>query len=242
MRLLAIECATPTHSVALVQGERVLAEESYVAEGTRGGRLLPALDAVLRRAGVPADALEAIAVSIGPGSFTGVRVGVATAKGLALGTEAALVGVSTLRALAEGYCISEGVVCGLLDAGQGELYASLFSRSNGNLQRLREDAVLRPESLVEWLGKWKGMPYLIGNGAARYRGRLEELFSGGVQITEAGLVAVPAAAVVARIGLRQLRRRSTGERPDLVPVYLRRPEAEANWEKGRLRSPLAKVT
>ena len=242
MRLLAIECATPTHSVAVVQGERVLAEESYLAEGTRGGRLLPALDAVLRRAGMAPDALEAVAVSVGPGSFTGVRVGVATAKGLVLGTEAALVGVSTLEALAEGYSISEGLICGLLDAGQGELYAALFSRSSGKLQRLQEDAVLRPEALVEWLVEWKDTPHLIGNGAARYRGRLEEMFGVRAHITEAGLRAVPTAAVVARMGLRQLRQRASGERPEVVPVYLRRPEAEANWEKGRLRSPLAKVT
>ena len=117
MRLLAIETATPAHSVALVDDDRLLAEASYDAQGSRGRQLLPTVDHVLRKAGVAATDLGAVAVSIGPGSFTGLRVGLATAKGLALGTGAAVVGVSTMEALATAYePTMEIAICTLLDA------------------------------------------------------------------------------------------------------------------------------
>src|SRR2546426_8309889 len=96
MRMLAIETATPVQSVALLEDDRLLAEASYDAKGSRGGLLLPTVDHVLRKAGVAAKDLAAVAVSIGPGSFTGLRVGLATAKGLALGTGAGGCGCSLL--------------------------------------------------------------------------------------------------------------------------------------------------
>src|SRR5437899_6443151 len=103
MRMLAIETATLAQSVALLDDDRLLAEASYDAKGSRGGLLLPTVDHVLRKAGVATKDLDAVAVSIGPGSFTGLRVGLATAKGLALGSGTAGGGVSTLEALAAGY-------------------------------------------------------------------------------------------------------------------------------------------
>src|SRR2546430_12987241 len=89
MRVLAIETATPAQSVALLDEDRLLAEASYDAKGSRGGLLLPTVDHVLRKAGVAAKDLDAVAVSIGPGSFTRVRVGLATAKGPVLRARAA---------------------------------------------------------------------------------------------------------------------------------------------------------
>src|SRR6266516_1751556 len=118
MRILGIETATACQSVAVLDDTRVLAEAAASpAQGTRGGLLLPMLDTVLNKAGLRPDALDAVAVSVGPGSFTGVRVGLATAKGLTLATHARLVGVSTLEVLAAGYPLTEGLVCALLDAG-----------------------------------------------------------------------------------------------------------------------------
>src|SRR2546427_12276526 len=102
MRVLAIETATPAQSVALLDEDRLLAEASYDAKGSRGGLLLPTVDHVLRKAGVAAKDLDAAAGSIGPGSFTGLRAGLATAKCLALGRGPGGVGGSTLEARAGG--------------------------------------------------------------------------------------------------------------------------------------------
>lgn len=241
MRLLAIETATPAQSVALVEGDRLLAELFYEAKGNRGGVLLPTVDRVLKKAGLTARDLEAVAVSIGPGSFTGLRVGLATAKGLALGAGARLVGVPTLEVLAEGYALAEGTICALLDAHRGEVYMAVFRRTGDTLERLCPDAVLAPEAAASVLAQVAGPVHVIGSGAARYRERLQSALGERAHVTEEGLRAVPTAAVVARLGGRRL---GGGNQPDaeVVPLYLRRAEAEVNWEKGLLKSPLARVS
>ena len=242
MRILAIETATPAQSVALLDEDRLLAEASYDAKGSRGGLLLPTVDHVLRKAGVAAKDLDAVAVSIGPGSFTGLRVGLATAKGLALGTGAAVVGVSTLEALAAGYEPTEAItICTLLDAYRGEVYLAVFKRRAGRLERLHADAVLAPEAVVEALANVELPAHLVGNGAARYGTQLKAALGKRVRMTESGLGAVPSAAVIARLGRTQL---AQGTRPDaaLVPVYLRRTEAEVNWDKGLIKLPVARLT
>ncbi len=183
-----------------------------------------------------------MAVSIGPGSFTGLRVGLATAKGLALGTGAAVVGVSTLEALAAGYePAMEITICALLDAYRAEVYVAVFRRRAGRLERLRADAVLAPEAVKEALADVAQPVHLIGNGAARYRRQIEVALGNRVCVTEIGVGAVPSAAVVARLGRQRL---AEGITPDaeVVPVYLRRTEAEVNWDKGLIKSPVARLT
>jgi tRNA threonylcarbamoyladenosine biosynthesis protein TsaB len=243
MRVLGIESATSAQSVALLEDDRVVAEASYVAEGGRGGRLMPTLDEVLRRAGVSVGDLDGVAVSVGPGSFTGLRVGVATAKGLALGVGVSLVGLSTLEVLAEGYLLQEGVVCALLDAHRGEVFTALFRRHEGRLERLTADAVVALEAVPVPV---EGVMHMVGNGAACYRERLTSVLGERAYFTPAGYNAVPSAAVVGRLGMRRLAgtEGATPERPgpaQVVPVYLRRAEAEVNWEKGLMKSPLARV-
>jgi tRNA threonylcarbamoyladenosine biosynthesis protein TsaB len=242
MRLLAIETATPAQGVALAEDDRLLAELSYEAKGnTRGGLLLPAVDRVLKQAGLAAGDLDAVAVSVGPGSFTGLRVGLATAKGLALGTGATVVGVPTLEALAEGYAHANVTICALLDAYRSEVYMALFRRQGNALERLSPDTVLSPEAVASAVAAVEGPVHLIGSGAARYREQLETALSGRACVTDEGLRAVPSAAVVARLGFRQL---AGGNKSDaeVAPIYLRRAEAEVNREKGLLKSPLARVS
>jgi len=255
MRVLGIETATARQSVALLEDEQVLAETSFSSEWTRGGQLLSTLDAVLQKAGVRPHDLDVIAVSVGPGSFTGVRLGLATAKGLVLGADSQLVGVSTLEVLAAGYVgaggglpsgapsrlDAEGIICALVCAGRGEVYRGLFYRRSGELTRLSPDAVLIPEAVVvDVLPHMGGEFHLIGDGAARYGERLERAFQGQARLTPEGMSAVPTATTVARLALRQIQ---GGTMPlgEVVPVYLRRAEAELNWEKGLVKSPLERL-
>ena len=241
MRLLAIETATSAQSVALFEEDRLLADISYEATAHKGGLLLPAVDRLLKQAGLAAKDLGAVAVSVGPGSFTGLRVGLATAKGLALGTGAMLVGVPTLEVLAEGYAVPDVTICALLDARRGEVFMALFRRKETCLERVSPDAVLTPEAVQSVLARAESPVHLIGDGAVRYRERFEAMLGDRVCMTETGLRTVPSAAVTGRVSLRQL---AGGKRPGAVvePVYLRKAEAEVNWEKGLLKSPLARVT
>jgi tRNA threonylcarbamoyladenosine biosynthesis protein TsaB len=244
VRILGIETATAAQSVALLEDEQLLAEAAWSGAGSRGGKLLPMIDSVLREAGVAPSAIEAIAVSVGPGSFTGVRVGLATAKGMVLGTHAVLIGVSTLEALAVGYARRKTIVCVLLDAGRGEVYAGLYQYTDAGLEQLSPEAVLSPEAIaVQVLALTAGEIRLIGDGAARYRERLEAALQGRARVTDEGCRAVPRAALVARLAFRQLQKAGgTALESEVMPVYLRRAEAEMNWEKGLVKSPLERLS
>jgi len=152
-----------------------------------------------------------------------------------------VVGVPTLEALAEGYASADATICALLDAYRGEVYMALFRRNGIALERLSPDAVLAPGAVASALAAVEGAVHLIGNGAARYREPLEAALGGRVCVSDEGLRAAPTAAVVARLGIRQF---AGGNKPDaeVVLTYLRRAEAEVNWEKGLLKSPLDRVS
>jgi tRNA A37 threonylcarbamoyladenosine modification protein TsaB len=121
------------------------------------------------------------------------------------------------------------------------VYLAVFRRRAGRLERLHADAVLAPEAVKDALADAEQPVHLIGNGAARYRRQLEAALGNRVCVTEIGLGAVPSAAVVAGLGRKRL---AEGTRPDaeVVPVYLRRTEAEVNWDKGLIKSPVARLT
>jgi tRNA threonylcarbamoyladenosine biosynthesis protein TsaB len=200
---------------------RVLAEAAE--RETRSHTVsLPALvERVLADAGGRIEEVEGLAVSIGPGSFTGLRIGLALAKGLAFAGGLPLVGVPTLEALALVADAAPGeVVCAALDARKHEVYAACFRRGAGDdaLARLGPDRVLRPEALAAEL---PSPCVLVGDAAEVYR----DAFAGRAALRPFATYH-PRGGVVARLGARRL---AAGEGTDpgpLEPVYVRPPEAE----------------
>ncbi len=227
--LLAIESSGRTPSVALLRADEPLGE----IEGRRGRTgaesLLPAVDAVLSQAGIDLEAVSGFAVSIGPGSFTGLRVGVATVKGLAFGSDRPVVPVPTLAALARGAAAACGaepgeVIVSLLDARRGELYAGgwRIAASGAEPERAAPaEGVYTPEGLAPLLspGSW-----LVGEGVAAGGARLRDA------AREAGARLGPAwephARDVAALGRLALARGEAVPADALLPRYLRRAEAE----------------
>lgn len=148
MKLLAFDTSTVVTSVALVEGHTVLAESSAFHPAGHSERLLPLVDEVLLRANRPLTALDGLAVGIGPGSFTGVRLGLATAKGLHLATGLPLFGVSSLDALAASAWGLEGPLLAALDARRDEVYASLYRVRPGTREVVRAALHASPEHLA----------------------------------------------------------------------------------------------
>lgn len=207
-------------SVALLRGERLLAEESSEDGRQPSERLLPAVDALLRRAAVPLAAVRAFAVSVGPGSFTGLRVGLATVKGLAFGTGRPVAPVGTLAALA--LPAQDGrPVAALLDARRGELYAAVFAADG---TQLVPDSVLTPAELAARLPE--GARVVVGEGAAAGADELAARAAGRVEILgpPAGTAR---AGTVGVLGARALAEGKGLPAEQLAPRYVRRAEAEA---------------
>ncbi len=220
--LLAVESATARASVALLRGEELLAELLLDPGRPVSGTLLVGIDAVLARSGVTLDRVEAFAVSIGPGSFTGLRVGLATVKGLAFASERPVAAVPTLAALARTAGAAAEPVVALLDAQRGEVYAAGFE--DGEAARPLAgvpEALYTPGRLAELLPP---ECRLAGEGAEAHA---RVLGLGAGRRLAAAPLGRPRAFQVGILGVRLLRAGLGRPAAELVPRYLRRAEAEA---------------
>ena len=240
---LALETATATASVALLRGSQVLAQRSGPDGQHHSETLLPMIDATLEDAGAHLDEVGAFAVSIGPGAFTSLRIGLATVKGLAFATPCPAVAVSTLQALALSAeralpGPAGGVTVPVLDARRGEVYAGAYANDDlgGDLSALAPrlpDSVYRAEDLAAAL---PGGGRLVGEGAGVVAEALLAAGEGQWSV-EAGAPPVPDAVAVGMVGLARLAAGAGGPEADLVPHYLRRAEAEATRMAQALEPP-----
>lgn len=223
MKILGIETSGPVGSVALCEDLEVLAERSF-EKGMRHGRaLVSSLEDIFTRLGLEPAETDLIAVSHGPGSYTGLRVGVTCAKVLAYTLGKPLVAVSTLDVLAENAPPGETSICPVLDARRKQVYACIYKRSDVAWERASQPMVVCPEKLLEILPK----PILIfGDGAVRYK---EVFNSDGVSLGSAEM-GIARARMVARLGKGAFDRGETTDPYQLQPLYMRIPEAEEKWK------------
>ena len=219
MRILTIETSTPTEIVAVVEGDAVLAERRSAAGRGHRDTLMGSVGEVLRQSGTKLTDLGAIAVSMGPGRFTGLRVGLATAKGLAVTSGVGVRAVRTLPALALTAGVEEGLVCPALDARRGEVYASLLRP--GDSAPVMEETAMSPEALagrVRALAAGEPVTF-VGTGALAYREEIAALL-GAAALFASDDVTAPAPWALAKLALEELPCLGA----DLValePVYLR---------------------
>ena len=165
MLILAFETSAKAASVALTENGKLLGE-SYQNTGlTHSQTLMVMAEDVLRQCGKTAADVEAVAVAEGPGSFTGVRIGVAAAKGFAWGKEIPCYGISTLEAMAESLGAFEGYVCPCMDARRSQVYNALFLAEGGKLTRVTEDRAIALADLKEELKNVEKPVFLVGDGA-----------------------------------------------------------------------------
>lgn len=224
MRLLAFETSAKASSVALFDGE-ILLGESYQNTGTTHSQtLLIMAQDLLKQCGCAQKDVTAVAVANGPGSFTGVRIGVAAAKGFAWGADIPLYGVSTLYAMALGLGAWEGVVCPVMDARRSQVYNALFYVNQGKLTRICEDRAVSLEDLGEELKKLSKPTFLVGDGSALcYNALVEDvpqlILPPNHRVHQRGVG-------VALAALEQISAGMSGEGASLAPNYLRLSQAE----------------
>ena len=175
MMVLGIETSTRRGSVALAAGGGIVAEAALPEDRTQSAALLPAVEALLAGRGAAPRDIGGIAAGIGPGSFTGVRLGLATARGLALDLGIPIRGICSFDALASRCPAGEGTICTLADAHSHGLYAAVYERRGEGIERVREPFVCRPEELP---GRIEGRVFFTGPRLTRMRDALAGLFGG----------------------------------------------------------------
>jgi tRNA threonylcarbamoyladenosine biosynthesis protein TsaB len=215
MRVLAVETSTLSGGAALLDGERVVGEYTLDVRVTHSERLMAAIDQLLSDAGWTARDLDGIAVTVGPGSFTGLRVGLSTVKGLALALAIPVAAVPTLDAMAAMLPYAALPVCPVLDARKREVYASLYRWDGLGMRRQWDYLALSPDELARRLDE---PVIVVGDGAEA----IDSAFARRVEPPRRG----PAPAVVGALGRARLARGETVTVADLVPIYLRPSEAE----------------
>jgi tRNA threonylcarbamoyladenosine biosynthesis protein TsaB len=223
---LAIETATTVVSVALGGDDGLLG----LVEVTQGRRhaetLTPAIEFVCRHAQVPVAGIAAIGVDIGPGLFTGMRVGIATAKAMAFALEVPLVGISSLELLAHPLRQSPRVIAAVIDARKGEVFYAFFRSAADGVQRLSEPRAGTIEDFnADVLARGQEV-VAVGDGAHRYRDELD----GSIEVAELAHPSAASLVTLARAGALRGDVGADRSGVDAVqPLYLRAPDAQINW-------------
>jgi tRNA threonylcarbamoyladenosine biosynthesis protein TsaB len=227
MYILGIETSTTTGSVAVVSEDSVIAQYSLNIEVTHSERLMSTVDRVLKDTGLNVAELGGFAVAIGPGSFTGLRIGLAAVKGLALVTGKPVAAVPTLKALAWNVPYSAATVCPLLDARKKEVYAATYRFEGAGMVQVMAEAVI---SLSLLSGRITGTTLFTGEASHLFREDIVKLFGDRALFAPVASL-LPSAATVAGIGLGMIKSGKKTDVDSLTPMYIRRPEAEVAWEK-----------
>ena len=227
--ILAIENTGMCGSLALVCSSHCIAEHSLQTTLTHSKRLLSSVNQLMEEAQLDWSNIDAIAISLGPGSFTGLRIGLSTAKGLAFASNIPLIGISSLEAVASQFSYVSCPVCPVIDARKKEVYSALFQpeEGSGTLQRLTEDMVLAPEKLA---GMITEPTLLIGDGAELYRDLFQEIL-GSKAVTPPPHLSFPRAAHVGYLALPLWEQKEFLDPASAVPVYIRPSDAEIHTSK-----------
>jgi tRNA threonylcarbamoyladenosine biosynthesis protein TsaB len=227
--VVGIETSTPQTSVAIGGEQGILAQMS-VAGRSRQEAAAPALQQLLRWSGTELDRVGGVAVGIGPGLFTGLRVGVATAKTLAQVLAIPIVGLTSLDVLAFAVRHTPRRICAVIDGRRGEVFWSLYEPVPGGVLRATDHAVARPDHLVAELLAVTGDVLLVGDGAILYRYEIERELGGRVEFASA-IHAHPQAASLVELAAPRFLREEHDRLFDVVPVYLRKSDAEIAWDQ-----------
>ena len=164
MKILSLDSTALVASVALCEDDKLLGEITLNNGNTHSETLLPMVEFLLQRLSMTADEIDLFAASQGPGSFTGVRIGAATIKGLAFATNKPCIGVSTLEALAYNLVGTDGLICPVMNARRKQVYTALFRCKNGAFERLLPDSAIAITELDEHLKQFSQPDYLVGDG------------------------------------------------------------------------------
>lgn len=227
MKILAIETSTMLGGIAIMDDlSGLIAEVRLNVKSTHSERLMTEIAHVLKQAELKVSDIDVFAIAIGPGSFTGLRIGLSAVKGFSYATGKPIVSVPTLEALAWNFPYSRHPVCTMLDARKKEVYSALFKWEDGGFIRLIDEVSIKVDRVLEdiKLSSDKRVVF-TGEGAILYRDKIIEVM-GNKAIFASPEKIVPSPANVASIGIKKAIKGEFSEPVSLVPFYIRRSEAE----------------
>ncbi len=230
MKILALDTATRTCSVAVVDGERLAAEMTIEPARTHSRHLMEMIDTVLRTSGLTIAGLDGLAVTRGPGSFTGLRIGISTIKGLAAASGKPLVGVSALEVLAARFPFTPYLICPAIDARKKQVYTARYRMCGKILKPETPETVLSPEAAFSGISE---PCILAGDGVLLYRQMIGEKTDLSAWIAPPGFHVIRAADI-ARMAADRLAANTADDPGTFAPNYIRQSDAELGFGSPQL--------
>ena len=229
MKILALDASGIVASVAIASEEEIIAEYTIKHKKTHSQTLLPMIDKVLQFAEVDLKDIEYIAATEGPGSFTGLRIGAATAKGLSQALDIPIVNIPTLEALAYNVVDSDKLICPIMDARRGNVFAAVYRRSNESLEVVREQEALPIEELVNDINSLGKNIIFVGDGINVHKEYIRHNLRADYVFAPTYAREQKASSVVG-VAFDYIKNNKYVQSKDFKPVYLRKSQAERELE------------
>jgi len=225
MKILAVDTSSVVAGIAVMDDEQLLYEAYSHNRRNHSEILMPLMEHALKSCGMTVQDIDLLAVSIGPGSFTGLRIGVSTIKGLAQALDIPIAGVPTLDVLAHNVITNNSLVCPVMDARRDQVYTALYRREGDFCTRLMPYSALHISELAEKLIGYGEPVIFTGDGIASYKAKLKEMM-GDSALFAPSYLALQRASVIAWLGRKEAAAGRTVTCFDLEPFYLRQSQAE----------------
>lgn len=232
MNILAIDTSSLVATIAIINEENLLGEYTINTPMTHSQKLMPIIDELMSNLDMSMKDIDLIAVSRGPGSFTGIRIGVATAKGLAHPTNIPVIGISSLEGLANNITYSKDLICPIMDARRNQVYTGVYKWEDYALKNVVEETPLTIDELMEILLQKKEKVVFLGDGLNRYKKDIEKTL-GYRAVFAPKYVSMQRASSIGQLALNKIKNEDNVLQNylDISPVYLRKSEAERQYEE-----------
>ncbi|MFT8314499.1 MAG: tRNA (adenosine(37)-N6)-threonylcarbamoyltransferase complex dimerization subunit type 1 TsaB [Clostridium sp.] len=229
MRVLSIDSATEAATCAIIEDERLLGEITFNYKKQHSIILMTIIDNLLKNINTDISTIDGFVVSKGPGSFTGLRIGMATVKGLSQGSNKPFISISTLDALAYNMAYTTGIICPILDALRGNVYTALYQFEENNLNRLTDYKIISLEELLALVKEQNKSVTFIGDGIKLFKEQIVKY------LPEANFAPthlnVARASALGELGLKKLLQGKNDNLYNSAPIYIRKSQAEREYEK-----------
>jgi tRNA threonylcarbamoyladenosine biosynthesis protein TsaB len=230
MKVLAIDTSSLVASAAILDDEKLVAEYIVNHKKTHSEQLMPIIEQVLESCQMDIEEIDAIAVASGPGSFTGLRIGAATAKGLAHALNKPVIGIPTLDGLAFNLPYCEGIICPIMDARRNQVYTALYRWEQGNFYQIKQHSAVPMKELVEELKESEEIVVFLGDGVPVHREFIQREM-GDKALFAPRSAGRQRASSIGELAIESLRKGKVSNYGDFTPFYLRKSQAEREYEK-----------
>lgn len=229
MRVLSVDSSSASASCAIVEDGKLLGEITFNDKKQHSIILMPQIDALLKNLSLDLDSIDGFVVSSGPGSFTGLRIGMATIKGLAQGTNKPLIGISSLDGLAYNLAYTSGIICPIMDALRDNVYTALYKFTQGKLERLTDYMALHIDELISLIKDNESESVsFIGDGVYKFSEKLSSSLN-NVYFAPAN-INLTRASSLGELGLQNLKKGLNDSLLTFSPIYLKKSQAEREYE------------